>query len=520
MKKRLLSMLMAMCLMATMVPAAFAADTDQPDTITLPNGEVREIPTVELPDSPATLAETNSNEVKKIDSIEKFDGITPEEWRSGKTFKITTDLNLAESTKTVAEWGGFIPYFYGKMIGEKADGTTPVISGIPNNCGFIYGIVGGTIQNLTFKHDVSAEDGSASFIAFMPTRMTGANQHLTMENVKITGDISLTGSDQSNYAPYLYAAPLGGLTMKDCTNYADITGSIYGSVFHGYYPLNFGKDTPYEFINCVNEGDVTMQYAGMFFGNSSSMEGKVGSDELYLTISGCKNNGEIRGTSGAKYFAAPVSEFGSNMDDVEAALEPAPANAIVAGSVDIDPIHVEKIGGTGSLCEKEPLTGFGASLDEDGLTLNITRAKSDKTSGVHHYTVAISTYVNMWDTDTNSFEGTDRYTVSKDYDVESLSEGVTTFGSDLLVYGFADIEVGSYAGKLAGTDIRLRKDSNGTLYYEVDRESGAKPFELYVSNQKNENGPVGNGTKAAEIVTVAAYTESGVMLDCVTVDLP
>lgn len=40
MKKRLLSLLMAMCLMATMVPAAFAADTDQPDTITLPNGEV------------------------------------------------------------------------------------------------------------------------------------------------------------------------------------------------------------------------------------------------------------------------------------------------------------------------------------------------------------------------------------------------------------------------------------------------------------------------------------------------
>ncbi|MFQ9409745.1 MAG: hypothetical protein ACLR1T_00075 [Evtepia gabavorous] len=67
-----MSLLMAMCLMATMVPAAFAADTDQPDTITLPNGEVREIPTVEFPDAPATLAEIDSSEVVTIDSVSKF----------------------------------------------------------------------------------------------------------------------------------------------------------------------------------------------------------------------------------------------------------------------------------------------------------------------------------------------------------------------------------------------------------------------------------------------------------------
>ena len=152
MKKRLLSLLMAMCLMATMVPVAFAAETDQPDTITLPNGEVREIPTVEFPDAPETLAEIDSSEVVEIDSIKTFDGIPTTDWYSGKTFKITTDLDLADSTKTVEEWGGFIKYFYGNMIGEKADGTTPVISGIPNNRGFIYGIVGGTIENLTFHH--------------------------------------------------------------------------------------------------------------------------------------------------------------------------------------------------------------------------------------------------------------------------------------------------------------------------------------------------------------------------------
>ena len=509
-------MLMAMCLMATMVPAAFAADTDQPDTITLPNGEVREIPTVEFPDAPATLAETNSNEVETIDSVAKFFEINedPTNWYSNKTFEITTDLDFTNSP-TPAEWGGYIQFFRGTL-----NGNGHTIRGLANNRALIYGIIGGTIQDLTFEHNATAENGSASFITFMPAKMDGVDQHLTMKNVKATGSISLTGSDQSNYAPFLYAAPRGGLTMEECVNDASITGSIYGSVFHGYYPLFYGPGAPYTFKDCVNNGEVTMQYAGMFFGNSSSMEGVVGRDELYLTISGCKNNGKIRGTTDAKYFAAPVAEFGSNMDDVEAALEPAPANAIVTGSVDIAPIYVEKIGGTGSLCEKEPLTGFGASLDEDGITLNITRATTEGLSEVHHYTVAISAYVNMWDTTTNSFEGTDRYTVSKDYAVESFAEGVTTFDADLLVYGFADMEVGSYVEPPEGIDFGMRKDSNGTLYYEVDRESGAEPFELYVSNQKDENGPVGNGTKAAEIVTVAAYTESGVMLDCVTVDLP
>ena len=138
MKKRLLSLLMAMCLMATMVPAAFAADTDQPDTITLPNGEVREIPTVEFPDAPATLAEIDSSEVVTIDSVSKFFEINkqPTNWYSGKTFEITADLDFTNSPAP-AEWDGYIKYFYGNMIGKKADGSAPVISGIPNNCALI-----------------------------------------------------------------------------------------------------------------------------------------------------------------------------------------------------------------------------------------------------------------------------------------------------------------------------------------------------------------------------------------------
>lgn len=513
MKKRLLSMLMAMCLMATMVPAAFAADTDQPDTITLPNGEVREIPTVELPDAPATLAETNSNEVETIDSVAKFFEINkqPTNWYSGKTFEITADLDFTNSPAP-AEWDGYIKYFYGNMIGKKADGSAPVISGIPNNRGFIYGIVGGTIENLTFKHDASEENGSASFITFMPTKMTGATQHLTMNNITVTGDISLTGSDQSNYSPFIYAAPSAGLTMENCTNDAKITGSIYGSVFHGYYALFVGESAPYQFINCVNNGDVTLLYAGMFFGNSSSLEGKVGRNELYLTIADCENNGKIRGTAGARYFAAPVSEFGSGMDAVEDMIKPLADGEQRAETQSPYAIEPVVLGEMGALYEGHSLDGFSATLNGYDITVNCPSSNE-----VDHYITSVSTYVNAWDSFQNMFNGTDRVTVSQKMAVDDIQNN--SFQPTLKAYGFADNGVGTYSGTTIDGESEDGYDVftyNGKYYYWISNETDDNGFANFVSNELGENGPVGGGAKDAEIVTVSAFNANGMMVDSIT----
>lgn len=522
MKKRLLSLLMAMCLMATMVPAAFAADTDQPDTITLPNGEVREIPTVEFPDAPATLAEIDSSEVVTIDSVSKFFEINkqPTNWYSGKTFEITADLDFTNSPAP-AEWDGYIKYFYGNMIGKKADGSAPVISGIPNNRGFIYGIVGGTIENLTFKHDASKENGSASFITFMPTRMTGADMHLTMKNIKVTGNISLTGSDQSNYAPFVYAAPNAGLTMDGCVNDANITGSIYGSVFHGYYALNVGAGAPYEFINCVNNGNVTMQYAGMFFGNSSSLEGKVGREELYLTIEGCKNTGVIRGTSGAKYFAAPVSEFGNGMQAVENMIKPVESGEVREATTSpyaIEPVVLE---GEGALCVGNELTGFEAELNGNDVT--VTCPSDD--SKIAYYVVSVSTYTKLWDSTKNEFDGsTGRYTVSQKID-KNATEAGQKFVPELKVYGFADWNVGAADNRISvdttsGRETYLVYKYNDELYYHMSNQKPGVGLTDYISNSVENGKPAGGGANAAEIVTVAAYQADGTMLENITVLSP
>lgn len=499
MKKRFLSLLMAFCLMLSLAPAAFAADR-QPDTITLPNGEVREIPTLEADAASYALADTQSTQQTiYIKDEVAFDKVTDAEWRGNNKFIVTGDIHLENSTKTVAEWGGFIQYFCGELIGKKEDGTTPVISGIPNNCALIYGIIGGKIENLVFNHG-----SNAAFITFMPVNSSSTPNSLEMTDVTVKGTISLTGSDQSNYAPFLYCAPQGGLTMTRCHNDATITGSIYGSVFHGYYPLFVGPSTPYKFIDCTNKKDVTMQYAGMFFGNSSSVEGKVGADNLYLTITDCKNNATIRGTSGAKYFAAPVAEFGSNMQAVEKVLNPTDPEAVQAASH----INVSQITGSGKICTGNPLTGFGATLSGD--TITVTRPSNE--AKVDHYTVSVSAYVNLWYPalgESGEFFGTNRFTVSQTIKVSEMGSS-NTFTPELKAYGFADYNF-SGTGDIVAGHATLSKD--GKSYYVVDFDY-SEDFEQYVSTNLNEDGvPAADGAKAADIISVSAYDADGNLID-------
>lgn len=512
MKKRILPLLMALCLTLSLVPMALAAE-DQPDTITLPNGEVREIPNAELdPIMPAGVSDLEVDEegYYVIKDEKDFGLVAQSEWYANKKFRVKGDLNLTELGKTVNEWGGYISYFYGTL--EGVEGTYggevryPKITGIPNNCALIYAIIGGTIKNLIFEHEIdntTKEKGSASFITFMPSTLGGKGYHLTMENVTVTGSISLTGSDQSNYAPFVYCAPPGGITMTGCVNEADITGSIYGSVFYGYYPLYTGSACQYKFDKCVNSGDVTMQYAGMFFGNSSSIEGKVGN--LYLEITDCENNGEIRGTSGAKHFAAPVSEFENKMEEVETFLQGTASTTTQPNNMTLHKVE-------GSLpFTGEKLTGLGVTVS--GSDISITRPSDE--GAVDHYVVSVMTYVNLWYPDANRFYGTDRVVISETISKVGLPDG--NIQSELKAYGLADEGVGEFEGFIG--DYEVYKD-NGVCYYLISNDPRSDGFARYVSNATGTDGkPIGGGTKAAEYVTVYAYGPGSALLDSFTLDL-
>lgn len=527
MKKRILSTLLALALLLSFAPTAFAADSTAADTITLPNGETVEIPTVKLPDTPSAISEDATKTVT-IKSMADFEDYSGTDWYSGTTFEIATDLDFSKCSKSLSEWSGYITYFYGTMTGVAGDydnnGTVryPIISGIPNNCGLIYGIIGGTIENLTFDHSITTQngtitDGGAYFVTFLPIAADD-NPSLTMKNITVTGDITLTASDQSNYSPFAFCAYKGGLIMENCVNYANITGNIYGAVFCGYYPMYAAS---YTFKNCVNYGDIKMQYAGMFFGNSSSLESNLKDEAFALTIEDCANYGEIRGTKDASYIVAPVSTGDKNIGDyvnaVEKVLEGklALADAGLPDDFDISPIteSSETVSTTGDLCVGNTLTGFKAELNSDGVTITVTRP--DDESDVDHYTVSVGAYVKLWNKNIQAFTGTDRYTVTQDIAVSSLD--TATFEPELKVYDFADAGVGTLCDIVAGYKVYLYKNN---CYYQIEDNMADGDFSLYATEDLNDAGtPAGGGTVKASIVTVSAYNSSGVMLDCATVSL-
>lgn len=512
--KKALSLLTALCMVLTLAPAAFAVDS-QPETITLPNGEVREIPTLNPDEAMATSLsdlEVDSEGYYIINNMADFEKVSGQEWYSNKKFRIKGDLNFAGKFSSTDEWVGAITYFFGTLEGVKGyyDGPEkgeryPVISGIPDNCCLIYGIVGGTIKNLTFKYD-----GQAAFITLMPVRLTtNSNYSLTLDNITTEGYVTLTGSDQSNYSPFVYSASTGGLTMSNCVNNAAISGPIYGSVFHGYYPY---VGTNYVFENCVNNADVTLNYAGMFFGNSTNLESRLSA--INLTINGCENNATIRGLQGAKYLSAPIG--GSYSDTSEMQKVESILNSkvdVISGAANTYE-NVKEIGGTGAVCVGSVETGFTATL-EDGI-ISITRPSG--TSNITKYVVAVGAYVNMWNISANKFDGTDRFSVTQDIFTSDFGDELT-ITADLPVIGFSDSNYGT--GRDTILNYPVRYDSSENYYYDVQNsiEHYDNTYRLYVSTALTENGtPAGNGTKAAQFVTVSAYNASGEL--CGFINLP
>lgn len=498
MKRRLLSLLVVLCMVLTMVPAVAATDS-QPDTITLPNGEVREIPTLDasIPMVTSVSAlDQDSEGYYLIKNETDFGSVLTNEWYANYKFRITSDLNLAGCFEEEDEWVGAITYFRGTLEGvlgdydEDGNERYPIISGIPENCCLIYGIIGGTIENLTFKYD-----GQAAFITMMPINYGTNNYPLILRNVTTTGSVTLTGSDQSNYSPFVYSASPGGLQMYYCTNDATINGPIYGSVFHGYSAY---VGSTYVFDHCVNNKNVTLNYAGMFFGNSSNLESRL--SQISLTITDCVNNAEIRGVQGAKYLSAPVGAdytAGSNLEKVESLLNS--GIDTVAGAATAYP-NIKAITGTGKLLSTADDVDFYAKLD--GESIEITHSEN-----VASYVVAVGAYVNMWFVDSAKFDGTDRVSVTETINATEISDGAVITAT-LKAYGFADSDFGYDDDPVLDYPVRYK---DGSLYYAVDNEIlyYDDTVKHYVSNVAESGVPVGGGSKTAQFITVSAYDVSG-----------
>lgn len=525
MKKRMLAMLMAMCLMLTLVPVAFAQDS-QPDTITLPNGEVVEIPDVsdiQIPDEENLRVTMTAPDIAALSETEipaaGYDGegtsanpyrvytgqglvnLSAKFQSSNMTFSRIYLMNDIDLTDIAVQNDYLFRYFAGVIQSDPAlivAGTPAVIKGLGNKA-LIYGLFMGTLGY--FNVDL---DGKPGRLTLIPGTVGGQYLETSVQHVEIysgsigeTGrkPISLTAADsQANYAPFVFTTG-GTFTMTDCVNYADISSNSYGSVFYGYYPIG---DAPVTFTRCVNKGTISMRHAAMFFGNNSLFCGERATyfafnsadpSQNKIQFVDCKNDGKILGTSSANLFATRASGDGAT-DTLSEAYE-SYLRSDTVGCMMEDSVQI--IG-------KD--LGMALYSDIDG---NLTMTASTNTD-VAYYIVSVYSYVNIFRTSDDTWYGTDRFGTQ-----EKLENGNTQI--TLKKYGVCDYMMDTEGlttepNTVGGLTV---VKYNNTPYYWLDVMQDHNEFYWTVSKTGE---PAIKSTP--DIITLAAYSSNGTLLGTVS----
>lgn len=495
-KRKWLAAILTAAMSLTMVPAAFAAEpTDNASSVDRIITEEEML--ADLDNAPETMSEglTKAADGKyHIYTMQDFQSVTQSQWLGNNTFVIESDLDFGDWAGPKPDrWEGYITYFYGHIEGA-GDGVT--ISGLENDRYLIFATGSGSIKNITLELNGEAAGLTGASLAY------GEATGLTVENVDTTGYVNLTSDDQSNYSPYVYCAPQGGLTMKDCTNNAAITGNIYGGVFYGYYPLNKGASDDIVFDNCDNTANIHMRYASMFFGNPSVDNIVASADPGFtITVKNCDNTGKIRGTISAHYFVSSLSEnltvdgYSARM---EKALQGTTGTDIGSNVVQDNNLPADK------LVVGEVLDGFAVSADENGAITLTTPDNAD----IDHYVVTVSTYFNYYDPDTFASGGTDRYSVS-----EYIPASDTTV--HLKYYGLVDAEYSTFFKPQLSLNNGVTQTYyliNGKGYYPLSKLNTTDlydgVFQRYVGFTNSATAPA-LSYKEPAFLTATAYDSQG-----------
>lgn len=532
MKKRFLSLLTAICLTLTLTPAAFAEES-QPDTIVGPNGQVVEIPNMAEP-----VADIQDFDIDCLAAIPMplsipeigYDGTgtssDPYRVYSGQglynlgrdkfstTLKtsyvvIMNDIDLTVSTAP-DQWNGYFKYFHGVIqglptaAGTDESGNTvytyPTIKGIPSDTYLVYAWFGGIIGNLNF--DLA---GNAGCITFMPGTLSGAYQTYTMKNITATSSSANNmvylndGDNQANYSVFAYA-PAGKFTLEKCRNEANITGTSYGAVFFGYYPLD--TNGTYVIKDCSNSGNVTMRHTGMFFGNDTAFVG--GNKESYalstnrIQITGCTNTGNLRGTSTVNYFVGHPAE--SLSTEIPDAYETALLSNTNGNNLPTD----KKLSGPA-------LAGLKIET-VNGTDIKVT-APTNAPDGAW-YRVSVATYLHLYEKEVSGeyrYVGNMRFQL-EEYITELPENGIVSLKN----YGFTDSTAGTkVSGQVCDHDVY--ETSGGKRYYYIAEDELSLPPFTYTfrggENMTFEDATRDPGYVPTYIVSVSVYDSNDVLLD-------
>ena len=118
---------------------------------------------------------------------------------------------------------------------------------------------------------------------------------IIFDNVNVYGSFSELGNNSSLYISQAFSADV---IMTECENHADYDILTYGAPFLGGY---IDRDASLTIRDCINYGDITGTQAAIFIGNSDAIISKTISSVI---IEDCENYGVVTGFEYAGYFAA------------------------------------------------------------------------------------------------------------------------------------------------------------------------------------------------------------------------
>ncbi len=233
---------------------------------------------------------SENKEISTVDELLSIDG------KDG-TYILVKDIDMSTCNKTIAS-------FKGTLDGKGHSITNQKQTLINENHG--------TVKNINFKNVAINENGECSAVA-KKNRMATYNNKTTgtIENCTVTGTITSKSSDSDE----LMAAGIANINegvIKDCKNYAVITGNEYYTASNGTKQLQkngylcgiANKNNYGTILNCSNYGKVGIENA-QGIQNASGIVGDityVGSE-----VTGCSNTGAI--FAGGKGSGIAITNF-------------------------------------------------------------------------------------------------------------------------------------------------------------------------------------------------------------------
>lgn len=234
-----------------------------------------------------------------INTVAQYNNIASlsDQMREGAFFYFSVEDDLAFTAENDLE---YISYLRGDLDfnGHRVSGAS-VKRYTNGEWGLIGMLIEGTIHDMVYA---PIDEMPIVFQLNNTGIPAEANNVCALERITTEGTIQGLSTNDSIFAVHAYD---GTVIFKDCTNNATLYGTSYSGIFLGGY----GWDTLEQltFDNCVNNGVLIANYAGMLYGNLAHLPKNI-------TVTKCVNNGTVRGMTGSGLFTGHTANGSYNSE--------------------------------------------------------------------------------------------------------------------------------------------------------------------------------------------------------------